>query len=951
MTTIKFSLLLAFVLLLGAVNRASAGFNSTFETGNDGWTVINGTQINQWHRGTATKYAGNYSFYVSNDKGVSNSYTKTVDNRVHFYRPIGKKGGTLTFYVKVKGEGTFGASSGISDYCRVSVVEEGGLPQPGSSPPNPSPLSEAYVGLTSWTKKTFTVPTTTSNTQRYLLFTWRTNASGGNDPAGAIDNVSYDGESTPSYSLSVTGATITSKVYDGKTAATVTGVTFDPSTNLVLDTDYSVSAEFNNANAGTGKSVTVTVTLKGDAANNYTLANNGVFSATGNITPKSITVVSTGTSAASKVYDASTSATVSSVGFSGLVNTETLAKGTDYTVTSATFGDANVGADKPVTLSVALANTAKAKNYSLSNGSSFSQADLNASLTPKLITNASTGTSAASKVYDASTAATVSSVGFSGLVGTETLAKGTDYTVTSATFGDANVGAGKPVTLSVALANTAKAKNYSLSNGSGFTDASLKASITPKGITVADDAITATKEYDGVSGSFTPAQISIDGAALIGKIGSDDLTLDKSNATGGFSDASVQSGSLQFSGFSLDGAASGNYALAQPKASASITKAAPELKHLIFAPDSVVLYDGYQHGITVALRSPYTGMDNIEVKYGNRTDEPDSVGKYVVTVELRSNMNFLDDTLVLGTLTILPDTLSNTVSLRSFTLTDEDGNELEHLEVMDSIYYTYRLPCDNTTNNITIAYSTPPGVIADVIPLDTGAGITVGDNQIVVDVSSPGQKVVNIELKESGILDVRYVVKVEKPYHLFDLIREHLGNLRVVINNPEINGGLSFTSCRWYRKKMGDNFWGLPVSEQLYYSAGPNATDVFTPDDSIYIVLRADSVEIKTCPSAEGSNVAEVAGGWSKGKVDYSAYPNPVMAGGKLYLKSAVLFDETGGDRYTTFRLYNSQGQLNISGSASILAEGLTMPDMPGSYYLILDGKMGKREIHIAVVK
>lgn len=70
--------------------------------------------------------------------------------------------------------------------------------------------------------------------------------------------------------ISVSAATVENKVYDKKTDATVTQVTFD-GVSLSKDADYTVSAQFEDANVGIDKAVTGTVSLTGDAANKYEL--------------------------------------------------------------------------------------------------------------------------------------------------------------------------------------------------------------------------------------------------------------------------------------------------------------------------------------------------------------------------------------------------------------------------------------------------------------------------------------------------------------------------------------------------------------------------------------------------------------------------------------------------------------------------------------------------------
>ena len=82
--------------------------------------------------------------------------------------------------------------------------------------------------------------------------------------------------------LTITGVTAASKHYDGTKNADITRVTFDNVT-LKRDTDYTVTASFDDASVGSGKNVTATVTLMGQAANNYALEQSSFF-ATGSIT-------------------------------------------------------------------------------------------------------------------------------------------------------------------------------------------------------------------------------------------------------------------------------------------------------------------------------------------------------------------------------------------------------------------------------------------------------------------------------------------------------------------------------------------------------------------------------------------------------------------------------------------------------------------------------------------
>ena len=141
------------------------------------------------------------------------------------------------------------------------------------------------------------------------------------------------------------------KTYTGLSIQPVV-VPVDDNTALIEDTDYTVSY---GANTNVGKA-TITVTGTG----NYT----GTVSKEWNITPAVLTI--SGVTVADKTYNGSADATVTAVAFNGLKNGEELVIGTDYEVIGAAFNDENVGAANKVTGTVALKNTEKATNYTLS---------------------------------------------------------------------------------------------------------------------------------------------------------------------------------------------------------------------------------------------------------------------------------------------------------------------------------------------------------------------------------------------------------------------------------------------------------------------------------------------------------------------------------------------------------------------------------------------------------
>ena len=106
--------------------------------------------------------------------------------------------------------------------------------------------------------------------------------------------------------LTATGATVASKTYDTNDTAAVTGVTFSglvSGETLALDTDYTATGTFADANVGENKSVTVTVTLANTAkVNNYTLASTSV-NTTGAITKADPVVTDVSVSSPDPLYE------------------------------------------------------------------------------------------------------------------------------------------------------------------------------------------------------------------------------------------------------------------------------------------------------------------------------------------------------------------------------------------------------------------------------------------------------------------------------------------------------------------------------------------------------------------------------------------------------------------------------------------------------------------------
>ena len=233
--------------------------------------------------------------------------------------------------------------------------------------------------------------------------------------------------------------------------------------SLTLGGSYSDSLNL-TATSGTVTATTVYARLKATAAaGNYnsqsiSVAGGGASTqsvattATGNTVSQKVVTI-TGLGATGKVYDGTTSVTITGTAtYGGLANGET------HSVTDSVtweFPDKSIGTGKVLTRSASY--TAPNANYSLP-----VQPSLSADITAKELTGSFT---ANSKVFDNSTAATVATRAVSGKIGSEDV----NHTGGTATFDNGNVGNDKTVTLASATLTGADAGNYTLTSVSTTT--------------------------------------------------------------------------------------------------------------------------------------------------------------------------------------------------------------------------------------------------------------------------------------------------------------------------------------------------------------------------------------------------------------------------------------------------------------------------------------------------
>ncbi|MHA3789450.1 YDG domain-containing protein [Flavobacterium hauense] len=339
--------------------------------------------------------------------------------------------------------------------------------------------------------------------------------------------------------LSLTvNATATDKEYDKTTNAVIA---ISQINGLVSGDDVTVTGNgtFNNFNVGTAKPVTANLSLTGADALNYTLTQPTGLNAS--ITRKALTVDTTNTTVANKIYDKTTTATLTNVVLTGAVSgDETL-----ITATGGNFIQSTVG--NGITVNNLTLSGSAAANYQLTQPTA-----LTGNIVPKQLTLNSAA--ALNKVYDGTTDATIAGT----LAG---IANGDNVTLNgSGTFASADV---LPIAIAVTSAATltgTDAANYTLLQPTG-----LSATITAKALSV-----TATA-FDKVYDSTTTAVINNAQLVTTGIIAGDDVSLAPTVATATFVNATVGNNKNVTAGFTLQGSDASNYSVANQTYQASIT--------------------------------------------------------------------------------------------------------------------------------------------------------------------------------------------------------------------------------------------------------------------------------------------------------------------------------------------------------------------------------------------
>ena len=343
--------------------------------------------------------------------------------------------------------------------------------------------------------------------------------------------------------LKVISLSISSKEYDGTKWPTSRGVSIvtSPGLSRVGDTYISFTTEFEDANAGKNKKVTITdISLGGSDAGNYYLnwAAPTVYYV--DIYPRKVSIAKC--VADDKEYDGTTATKAYFIPYNILKEEEDKVS----IVGDAEFDDANVGSNKYVNVSNIrlVGDSTLLANYELNTTSMRTRADI----TARTVTV--DGITASDKEYDGNSTAAVS-LQYSGVL------PGEDVTVTANGYFcndqgvDASVGQKKVKVYTPQLSGSGK-KNYKLSVAENLEG---KAAITPKAVTVSG-ILAKDKEEDGT----TDATLDCSMATISGLVGLDTVGVE---ATGSFEDANPGiDKKVNINSINLTGKLANNYKLA-----------------------------------------------------------------------------------------------------------------------------------------------------------------------------------------------------------------------------------------------------------------------------------------------------------------------------------------------------------------------------------------------------
>ena len=176
-------------------------WSDDFEGTRCGWDLVNGNSVNTWNWGTATQNGGSHALYISLNDGLDYEYVNTSTTIVYATRLLRFTAGKYLFSYDWKGKG-----ESSYDYIRVALIPstEELVAGYSNSYLNSSSLPAEWIALdggeklnlsNTWNHQTAVVDF--NGGDYYMVFVWKNDYTGGDNPPAAIDNVSISRISCP----------------------------------------------------------------------------------------------------------------------------------------------------------------------------------------------------------------------------------------------------------------------------------------------------------------------------------------------------------------------------------------------------------------------------------------------------------------------------------------------------------------------------------------------------------------------------------------------------------------------------------------------------------------------------------------------------------------------------------------------------------------------------------
>lgn len=519
----------------------------------------------------------------------------------------------------------------------------------------------------------------------------------------ANPNGSTTGDITPrTVTATFTGI---DKVYDGTTAASVTGTLANRVGGDQIGTTQ--SAVFSgDKNVGNNKPIAVSgVALSGADAGNYVLGSSS-GTASADITPKPISVDGlSNLTATDRPYDGTRTVSVNVPGGLTLTPDSTdIISGDQVTIgvppsgfTTGTMADKHAGTNKAVTVDGLTLSGTDAGNYSI-----IGTTGVRVNITPLAITAVYAGVN---RVYNGALAAAASGTSAGVLAGDVLGINGTGV------FTDGkNVGTAKPVNITSAQLSGSDARNYTLLNTTGSTTAD----VTP--LTVTPSFAGGSRVYDGL----TDAPVSATTVFITG----DNVALGGTATFTGAGARNVGTGKpVSITGIGLSGSDAGNYQLGATTATttASITPRPLTLTGLTGVVANDRTYDG---STTVSVTVNSTGtvsLDRSNIVSGDIVDVAQLTGNLTTGTVSDKNVGTNKPVAVTGLALTGADASNYTVAATAGVTVDITPRPLTATFVgQDKVY--------DGTAVATVVGSSPDIVAGDLITIGGTGVFAAGKN-------------------------------------------------------------------------------------------------------------------------------------------------------------------------------------------------------------------------------